>query len=201
MARHKNVCNYLDIALQHISDNMLTAMRRHITAEETRRLLAEIRKAVPGIHIRTTLMVGFPGETEEDFLQLMDFVREQRFERMGAFAYSEEEGTYAALNLPDNVPLEVKEDRLNRLMALQEDISMELQQEKTGKTFDVIIDSEEEDYYIGRTEYDSPEVDPEVLVKKTLPLQVGGIYPVKITRALPFELIGEALSDKDVYAK
>ena len=201
MARHKNVCNYLDIALQHISDNMLTAMRRHITAEETRRLLAEIRKAVPGIHIRTTLMVGFPGETEEDFLQLMDFVREQRFERMGAFAYSEEEGTYAALNLPDNVPLEVKEDRLNRLMALQEDISMELQQEKTGKTFDVIIDSEEEDYYIGRTEYDSPEVDPEVLVKKALPLQVGGIYPVKITRALPFELIGEALSDKDVYAK
>lgn len=201
MARHKNVCNYLDIALQHISDNMLTAMRRHITAEETRRLLAEIRKAVPGIHIRTTLMVGFPGETEDDFLQLMDFVREQRFERMGAFAYSEEEGTYAALNLPDNVPLEVKEDRLNRLMALQEDISMELQQEKTGKTFDVIIDSEEEDYYIGRTEYDSPEVDPEVLVKKTLPLQVGGIYPVKITRALPFELIGEALSDKDVYAK
>ncbi len=201
MARHKNVCNYLDIALQHISDNMLTAMRRHITAEETRRLLAEIRKAVPGIHIRTTLMVGFPGETEEDFLQLMDFVREQRFERMGAFAYSEEEGTYAALNLPDNVPLEVKEDRLNRLMALQEDISMELQQEKTGKTFDVIIDLEEEDYYIGRTEYDSPEVDPEVLVKKTLPLQVGGIYPVKITRALPFELIGEALSDKDVYAK
>ena len=201
MARHKNVCNYLDIALQHISDNMLTAMRRHITAEETRRLLAEIRKAVPGIHIRTTLMVGFPGETEEDFLQLMDFVREQRFERMGAFAYSEEEGTYAALNLPDNVPLEVKEDRLNRLMALQEDISMELQQEKTGKTFDVIIDSEEEDYYIGRTEYDSPEVDPEVLVKKTLPLQVGGIYPVKITRALPFELIGEALSDKDVYAQ
>lgn len=201
MARHKNVCNYLDIALQHISDNMLTAMRRHITAEETRRLLAEIRKAVPGIHIRTTLMVGFPGETEEDFLQLMDFVREQRFERMGAFAYSEEEGTYAALNLPDNVPLEVKEDRLNRLMALQEDISMELQQEKTGKTFDVIIDSEEEDYYIGRTEYDSPEVDPEVLVKKTLTLQVGGIYPVKITRALPFELIGEALSDKDVYAK
>ena len=201
MARHKNVCNYLDIALQHISDNMLTAMRRHITAEETRRLLAEIRKAVPGIHIRTTLMVGFPGETEEDFLQLMDFVREQRFERMGAFAYSEEEGTYAALNLPDNVPLEVKEDRLNRLMALQEDISMELQQEKTGKTFDVIIDSEEEDYYIGRTEYDSLEVDPEVLVKKTLPLQVGGIYPVKITRALPFELIGEALSDKDVYAK
>ena len=201
MARHKNVCNYLDIALQHISDNMLTAMRRHITAEETRRLLAEIRKAVPGIHIRTTLMVGFPGETEEDFLQLMDFVREQRFERMGAFAYSEEEGTYAALNLPDNVPLEVKEDRLNRLMALQEDISMELQQEKTGKTFDVIIDSEEEDYYIGRTEYDSPEVDPEVLVKKTLPLQVGGIYPVKITRALPFELIGEALSDKDVYSK
>lgn len=201
MARHKNVCNYLDIALQHISDNMLTAMRRHITAEETRRLLAEIRKAVPGIHIRTTLMVGFPGETEEDFLQLMDFVREQGFERMGAFAYSEEEGTYAALNLPDNVPLEVKEDRLNRLMALQEDISMELQQEKTGKTFDVIIDSEEEDYYIGRTEYDSPEVDPEVLVKKTLPLQVGGIYPVKITRALPFELIGEALSDKDVYAK
>lgn len=191
MRRRSNVCCYLDIALQHISDNMLTRMRRHITAEETRRLLEEIRREVPGIHLRTTLMVGFPGETEEDFEELMDFVREQRFERMGAFAYCEEEGTYAARNLPDEVPEEVKQERLSRLMALQEDISLEIQQEKVGRTLDVIIDSEEEDYYVGRTEFDSPEVDPEVLVAKTRNLKPGDIVAVKITEALPFELIGE----------
>ena len=173
MRRRPNVCSYLDIALQHISDNVLTKMRRHITAAETRALL-----------------VGFPGETEEDFLQLMDFVREQRFERMGAFAYCEEEGTFAARNLPDEIPADVKQDRLGRLMALQEEISLEIQQEKVGKTFKVIIDSEEEDYFVGRTEYDSPEVDPEVLVKKTLPLRAGDIVEVRITDALPFELIG-----------
>lgn len=191
MRRRPNVCRYLDIALQHISDNVLTAMRRHITAAETRELLDRIRREVPGIHIRTTLMVGFPGETEEDFQQLLDFVREQRFERMGAFAYCEEEGTYAAENLPDAIPEEVKQQRLDRLMALQEEISLEIQQEKVGKTFDVLIDSEEEEFYVGRTEFDSPEVDPEVMVRKNRDLKPGDIVSVKILEALPFELIAE----------
>lgn len=190
MARRDNVCKYLDIALQHISDRVLTNMRRHITADETRNLLAEIRRRVPGIHLRTTLMVGFPGEEEEDFDQLMDFVKEQRFERMGAFAYCEEEGTFGARNYSDDIPEEVKQERLSRLMSLQEEISLEIQQQKKGKTIDVIIDSEEDDYYVGRTEFDSPEVDPEVLVKKTRPISVGEIIPVEITEALPFELIG-----------
>lgn len=190
MARRKNVCKYLDIALQHISDKVLTNMRRHITADETRRLLAEIRRQVPGIHIRTTLMVGFPGEDEEAFEELLDFVKEQRFERMGAFSYSEEEGTFGAKNFTDDIPEDVKQQRLNRLMNLQEEISMEIQQEKVGKTFPVIIDNEEEDFYVGRTQYDSPEVDPEVLVKKTRTLIPGDIVNVKITEAMPFELIG-----------
>lgn len=196
MARRDNVCKYLDIALQHISDRVLTNMRRHISADETRRLLAEIRRRVPGIHIRTTLMVGFPGEEESDFEELMEFVSEQRFERMGAFAYCEEEGTFAANNLPDLIPEDVKQERLSRLMALQEEISLEIQQEKKGKEMDVIIDSEEEDYYVGRTEFDSPEVDPEVLVKKTRDLNMGDIVRVKITETLPFELIGEPLPDR-----
>ncbi len=196
MARRDNVCKYLDIALQHISDRVLTNMRRHISADETRRLLAEIRRRVPGIHIRTTLMVGFPGEEEADFEELMEFIREQRFERMGAFAYCEEEGTFAANNLPDLIPEDVKQERLSRLMALQEEISLEIQQEKKGKEMDVIIDSEEEDYYVGRTEFDSPEVDPEVLVKKTRDLNMGDIVRVKITETLPFELIGEPLPDR-----
>lgn len=194
MARRDNVCKYLDIALQHISDRVLTNMRRHISADETRRLLAEIRRRVPGIHIRTTLMVGFPGEEEADFEELMEFVREQRFERMGAFAYCEEEGTFAANNLPDLIPEDVKQERLSRLMALQEEISLEIQQEKKGKEMYVIIDSEEDEYYVGRTEFDSPEVDPEVLVKKTRDLNMGDIVRVKITETLPFELIGEPLS-------
>lgn len=194
MARRKNVCKYLDIALQHISDRVLTNMRRHITAEETRALLAEIRRRVPGIHIRTTLMVGFPGEEEKDFEELMDFVREQRFERMGAFAYCEEEGTFGADNYTDDIPEEVKQDRLNRLMALQEEISLEIQQQKKRSVLDVIIDSEEEEYYVGRTEFDSPEVDPEVLVKKIRHIDIGEIIPVKITDSLPFELIGEPVS-------
>lgn len=194
MARRDNVCKYLDIALQHISDRVLTNMRRHISADETRRLLAEIRRRVPGIHMRTTLMVGFPGEEESDFEELMEFVREQRFERMGAFAYCEEEGTFAANNLPDLIPEDVKQERLSRLMALQEEISLEIQQEKKGKEMDVIIDSEEDEYYVGRTEFDSPEVDPEVLVKKTRDLNMGDIVRVKITETLPFELIGEPLS-------
>ncbi len=191
MRERNNVCSYLDIALQHISDNMLTAMRRHISADETRNLLTKIRKEVPGIHIRTTLMVGFPGETEADFNALMEFVREQRFERMGAFAYCEEEGTFAANNYTDNIPPEVKQQRLDALMKLQEEISLDLQEEKIGKTLEVIIDREEDDYYIGRTQWDSPEVDPEVLVRKNKSLVIGEFYPVRITEALPFELIGE----------
>lgn len=193
MARHDNVCSYLDIALQHISDNVLSNMRRHITGKETRELLAEMRRRVPGIHIRTTLMVGFPGETDEDFNELMDFVREQRFERMGAFAYCEEEDTYAAKHFSDAVPPEIKQQRLDRLMALQEEISLELQQQKIGSVLDVIIDREEDEFYVGRTQWDSPEVDPEVLVRKTRKLAIGEFYPVRILEALPFELIGETV--------
>lgn len=199
MAKYPNVASYLDIALQHISDKVLANMRRHITAAETRELLAEIRRRVPGIHIRTTLMVGFPGEDEEAFQELMDFVKEQRFERMGAFAYCEEEGTFAANNLPDLIPQDVKQARLDQLMALQEEISMEIQEKKVGTTMRVIIDSEDDDYYSGRTQFDSPEVDPEVLIKKAggngkpITLKPGDIVNVRIIEALPFELIGEVV--------
>lgn len=189
MARHPNVCKYLDIALQHVSDNVLSNMRRHITGQQTRELLQRIRESVPGIHIRTTLMVGFPGEGDSEFNELLEFVRDQRFERMGAFAYCEEDDTYAALHLEDNISDEVKQSRLDQLMALQEEISFDIQQEKVGKTYKVIIDREESDYYVGRTEYDSPEVDPEVLITKDKNLKVGEFYNVKITEALPFELI------------
>ena len=191
MARHENVCSYLDIALQHIADTVLDNMRRHITRQETLDLLARMRREVPGIHIRTTLMVGFPGEGEKEFDQLMQFVREARFERMGAFAYSEEAGTYAAQHLEDTIPDEVKHERLNQLMALQEEISLEIQGQKVWQTLRVIIDREDEDYYIGRTQWDSPEVDPEVLIAKTRPLTIGNFYDVTITQALPFELIAE----------
>ena len=173
MASRPNVCRYLDIALQHISDNVLSNMRRHITGAETRALLAEIRRRVPGIHLRTTLMVGFPGEGEKEFEELMDFVREQRFERMGAFAYCEEDDTYAARHFSDDIPDEVKQERLSRLMALQEEISQEIQNSKVGTVQRVIIDREEPDCYVGRTQYDSPEVDPEVLIAKTIPLEKG----------------------------
>lgn len=189
MAARPNVCRYLDIALQHISDPVLANMRRHISSAETRRLLAEIRRRVPGIHIRTTLMVGFPGEGEQEFEELKAFVKEQRFERMGAFAYCEEEDTYAARHLKDSVPEDVKQARLDELMALQEDISLELQQAKVGETIKVVIDREEDDYYIGRTEFDSPEVDPEVLVNKTCSLVAGNMINVKVEQASPFELI------------
>lgn len=195
MAKHPNVCKYLDIALQHISDNVLENMRRHITGAETRELLAEIRRRVPGIHIRTTLMVGFPGEGESQFQELMEFVKEQKFERMGAFAYCEEEDTYGAQNFSDDIPQEVKDARLSRLMELQESISDELQQQKVGKIMRVVIDREEPDFYVGRTEFDSPEVDPEVLVSKNIPLERGGFYNVKITSAMPFELMGEPVID------
>ncbi len=189
MARHNNVCKYLDIALQHIADPVLANMRRHITAAETEELLNRIRREVPGIHIRTTLMVGFPGEGEAEFGQLMDFVRRQCFERMGAFAYCEEDDTYAAKNFEDSIPQEVKQQRLDRLMELQEEISMEIQQSKVGSIQRVIIDGENSDYYIGRTQFDSPEVDPEVLIEKTSKMCKGEFYNVEITDAMPFELI------------
>ncbi len=192
MARHPNVCKYLDIALQHISDNVLANMRRHITGAETRQLLNRIRQEVPGIHIRTTLMVGFPGEGTAEFKQLLDFVIEQRFDRMGAFAYCEEEDTYAAKNLTDEVPERVKNHRLDQLMRAQEEIALELNEAKVGTTQEIVIDSENDDYYIGRTQYDSPEVDPEVLVKKednTPPMKIGEFYKVQIIEAMPFELV------------
>ena len=191
MASRDNVCSYLDIALQHISDKVLTNMRRHIGRQETLDLLARLRREVPGIHIRTTLMVGFPGEGEQEFEELMDFTREARFERMGAFAYSEEAGTWAAEHLSDDIPQEVKQERLQQLMALQEDISMEIQEQKVGRTLKVIVDREEEDYYVGRTQWDSPEVDPEVLISKEKPLSIGDFAQVHITQALPFELMGK----------
>jgi ribosomal protein S12 methylthiotransferase len=192
MAQHPNVCRYLDIALQHVSDGVLTRMLRHVSREETETLLARIRREVPGIHLRTTLMVGFPGETEEEFSELLDFVQQQRFERMGAFAYSEEEGTYAARHYSDDVPAEVKQQRLDRLMAAQEEISLEVNEQKVGQTLRVMIDRHEGSYYIGRTEYDSPEVDPEVLIADDgTELTLGSFCNVKITRAEAYELFGE----------
>lgn len=190
MARNKNVCRYLDIALQHISDRVLSNMHRHITAEETRALLKKIREKVPGIALRTTLMVGFPGEEEDDFEQLMQFVSEARFDRMGAFAYSPQEGTFAYNHYQDTIPDEEKQDRLDRLMALQEEIAADLAQEKVETTLRVIVDAETEEHYVCRSEFDSPEVDPEVLVEKTRPLKPGDMLDVKITSALPFELFG-----------
>lgn len=192
MAKHDNVCKYLDIALQHISDTVLANMRRHITKAETMELIERIRREVPGICLRTTLMVGFPGEGETEFEELKEFVKWARFDRMGAFAYSEEEGTYAANNYADIIPQEVKEARLAEIMELQEEISLELNEEKIGKTLKVIIDREEPDFYVGRTECDSPEVDPEVLVRKPSGgLKIGEFTHVSITEALPFELVGE----------
>lgn len=194
MREKPNVCKYLDIALQHISDNMLNRMHRHVSKQETIDLLKTIRERVPGIHIRTTLMVGFPGETQEDFHELLEFVRTQRFERMGAFAYSKEEGTYSANNYEDDVPAEVKQRRLDELMILQQEISAEVEAEKVGKILKVIIDRKEGDYYIGRTEFCSPEVDPEVLIKAgEKRLRVGCFYNVKITQSEEFDLYGEVV--------
>lgn len=191
MARHKNVCKYLDIALQHIDDTVLQNMHRHIDAAETIALLQRIRREVPGIHIRTTLMVGFPGETDEAFARLLDFVRCQRFERMGAFAYCEEDDTRAAAEFTDEIPQEVKERRLDRLMALQEEISLELNTAKVGKIMRVMIDREDSDYFVARSEFDSPEVDPEILVVKSRELTPGRFAEVRITQAMPYELIAE----------
>lgn len=191
MRRRKNVCKYLDIALQHISTNVLTNMRRHVDKEQTYELIRSIREAVPGIHIRTTLMVGFPGEGEKEYEELKEFVRWARFERMGAFAYSEEDGTYGARHFKDEIPDEVKQARLSELMALQQDISAEVQAEKIGKTLKVIIDRREGDYYVGRTEFDSPEVDPEVLIPASSgTLRRGCFYNVTITDADDFDLYG-----------
>ena len=191
MRERENVCKYLDIALQHISDNMLIKMRRNISKEETLSLLAKIRKEVPGIHLRTTLMVGHPGETEQDFEELMQFVKELQFERMGAFPYSAEDGTFAYEHYADNVPDEVKQERMDKLMALQEVISLDISHQKVGETLDVVIDREDDNFYIGRTEFDSPEVDPEVLVSKDKKLKVGQFYQVKIINADAFDLYAE----------
>ena len=191
MARHKNVCKYLDMALQHISNKVLTNMRRHITKEQTLELIERLRREVPGIHIRTTLMVGFPGEGEAEFKELKEFIRTARFDRMGAFAYCEEDDTFAAKNYSDDIPQEVKDARLAEIMEIQEGIALELNEAKIGSVLKVIIDREEGDYFIGRTEFDSPEVDPEVLIKKSQPLSIGKFYNVRIEAAMPFELIGE----------
>lgn len=194
IAKKDNVCKYLDIAFQHISDNMLTRMHRHVTKQETINLIQEIRRRVPGIHLRTTLLVGFPGETEEDFRELKEFVTEARFERMGAFAYSEEEGTYSATHYKDDVPEEVKQQRLDELMAIQQGISEELEAEKVGKVFKVIVDRKEGEYYIGRTEYCSPEVDPEVLIPASKKLlNIGEFYNVRVTDSDEFDLFGEVV--------
>ena len=191
MRENANVCKYIDIALQHISDNMLTRMHRNTTKQETLELIAALRREVPGICIRTTLMVGFPGETEEDFNELMESTRQARFDRMGAFAYCEEEGTFAANNYEDDVPEEVKQDRLDRLMLLQEGISAELCAEKVGNSYKVVVDRKEGDYYIGRTEHDSPEVDCEVLIHQNEgDLQFGNFYNVTITAAEEYDLYG-----------
>ena len=190
----QNVCKYLDIALQHVSDNMLSRMRRHVTKDETYELVRRMREEVPGIHIRTTLMVGFPGETDEDFEELKAFVKWARFERMGAFSYSEEEGTYSADNFEDDVPEDVKQSRLDKIMRIQQNISAELEAEKVGKVFKVIIDRREGDYYIGRTEFCSPEVDPEVLIPAAeAKLTIGNFYDVLITDSEEFNLYGPTI--------
>lgn len=189
--RNNNVCKYLDIALQHISDRMLNRMLRHVTKKETIDLITEIRRRVPGIHLRTTLMVGFPGETEDDFNELLDFVRWARFERMGAFAYSHEDGTYSYEHYIDDVPEEVKQERLDRLMALQQEISAEIEAEKVGKTMKAVIDRKESDYYVARTEFSSPEVDPEVIIKTRKKLRIGEFYNVEITDSEYFDIQGQ----------
>ena len=189
MREHKNVCRYLDIALQHISDSMLSRMKRNVTKEETYELVRRLRREVPGIHLRTTLMVGFPGETQEDFDELLAFTKWARFERMGAFAYSEEEGTYSEQHYTDDVPEDVKQKRLDKLMRIQQQISAELEAEKVGTIQKVIIDREEGDYYVGRTEFCSPEVDPEVLIPiSERELTIGEFYDVRITDSEEFDL-------------
>ena len=193
MRERENVCKYMDIALQHISDPMLKRMRRNITKQETYDLIRRMRDEVPGIHLRTTLMVGHPGETERDFEELVDFVKEVRFERMGAFAYSHEMGTYAYKHYADDVDPDVKQERLDCLMRLQERISAQVNEAKIGQTYRVIIDREEEDFYVGRTEFDSPEVDPEILISKENALVAGKFYLVRVEDAQAFDLYGKVI--------
>jgi ribosomal protein S12 methylthiotransferase len=193
MRERKNVCKYLDIALQHINDRTLKRMHRHINKQQTIELIGRIREEVPGIHLRTTMLVGHPGETAAEFRELLDFVRTTRFERLGAFIYSNEELTYAGQNYRDNVSPKVKQRRMDELMTLQEGIAEEVSKEKIGRVMQVMIDREESDFYVGRTEYDSPEVDPEVLVAKNRQLETGRIYPVKITATQSVDLCGKAV--------
>ena len=188
MREKPNVCRYLDIALQHISDHMLSRMQRHFTKQETYELIERMRREVPGIHLRTTLMVGFPGETDEDFQELLAFTRWARFERMGAFAYSEEDGTYSADHYADDVPQEVKQQRLDKLMRVQQNISAEIEAAKIGQTLRVIIDRQEGDWYVARSEFCSPEVDPEVLIPSNEGLTIGAFYEVRVTDAEEFDL-------------
>lgn len=196
MREKKNVCKYMDVALQHIADPVLDAMHRHINREQTYDFITELRRQVPGIHLRTTLMVGHPGETEEGFNQLIEFVKWARFERMGAFAYSEEEGTYSAEHYTDDIPEEVKQVRLSKLMRVQQAISTDVQQQKVGQRMRVIVDRLEGDYFVGRTEFDSPEVDPEVLIAydEDHPLQVGTFYEVHIDSSDEFDLYGHVVA-------
>lgn len=190
MRNRHNVCTYLDIALQHISDPVLHNMRRHINRQQTLDLIAEMRSAVPGLHLRTTLMTGFPGEGDKEFMELMDFVNDVRFERMGAFAYCEEENTWAAKKYADSIPEEEKQRRLDVLMAAQEEISAHIQRGKVGETLKVLVDTVENDHYVGRTQWDSPEVDPEVIIEKTVTLKPGEFCNVRITDSSAFELYG-----------
>lgn len=191
MRERDNVCNYLDIALQHISDNMLDKMHRNITKAQTLELIQRIREEVPGIHLRTTMLLGHPGETEQDVEELKEFIQQARFERLGAFAFSNEEGTYAYKTYEDNIPLEIKQQRVDEVMAIQQNISWEINQEKIGKDFKVMIDRLDNDYYIGRTEFDSPEVDPEVLIPSTTSgVKIGEFYQAHITDATDFDLYG-----------
>ena len=194
MREKENVCRYLDVALQHISDNVLSRMRRHITKQETIEFIERLRREVPGLHLRTTLMVGFPGETEEDFQELIEFTKWARFERMGAFAYSEEEGTWAARHYQDDVPEEVKRRRLDKLMRVQQNISTELEAQKIGSVMPVVVDRLEGSYYVGRSEFCSPEVDPEVLIAADkAELALGAMYDVRITGSEEFDVYGEVV--------
>ena len=191
MRERKNVCKYLDIALQHVSTKILKKMQRHVTKEDTYALIEKMRREVPGICIRTTMMVGFPGETDKDFEELVEFVKWAKFDRLGAFAYCEEDGTYAAENYRDNVSKKKKQERLDTLMAVQQRISTRLNDEKVGSVFKTIIDRIEGDYYVGRTEFDSPEVDTEVLIHTGEgKLEIGCFYDVEITDATEFDLMG-----------
>jgi len=190
MVKSNKICNYIDIPLQHASDKMLKSMRRGITAAKTEKLLADFKCIVPDMAIRTTLICGYPGETEEDFEELKDFVRKYRFDRLGVFTYSHEDNTHA-FKLEDDVPMEVKEERVAEIMSIQQEISNSLNQQKIGKSFKVLIDRKEGDHFIGRTEYDSPEVDNEVLIEaKEQYLRIGDFAMVEITSAEDYDLYG-----------